>query len=90
MHRVRVLGTREGEELDLRELVHAVEALALAAVRAGLGAEAVREAGVLHRQRLLVEDLVREEPAERDLGRADQAQVGVRDRVDLRLRRRAG
>ena len=59
----------------------------VAARRAGLGAEAVRQADVLQRQLRLVEDLVAVHAAQRDLGRADQAQVGVLDRVDLpRLR----
>ena len=43
----------------------------------GLGAEAVRQADVLLRQLRLVEDLVAVHAAERDLGRGDQAQVGV-------------
>ena len=54
--------------------------------RAGLGAEAVRQADVLDRQLQFVEDLVAVHAAERDLGRGDEAQVGVRQAVDLRLR----
>ena len=77
---------REREHLDLGELVDAVEPPAGPARRAGLGAEAVREADVLDRQLGLVEDLVGVHPAEGDLGGADQAEVGVLDRVDLGLR----
>ena len=36
-----------------------------------------------------VQDLIGVHPAQGDLGRADQAQVGVLDRVDLRLVRLA-
>ena len=50
VHRLGVLRAREREHLDLRELVHAVEALALAAGRARLGAVAVRDAGEPDRQ----------------------------------------
>ena len=69
----------EGEHLDLGELMDAVQAAGVAAGSAGLGAEAVRQADVLHRQLQLVEDLVAVHAAERDLGRGDQAQVGVGD-----------
>ena len=86
MDRARGLGRGEGEHLDLGELVDAVQPLARPARRAGLGAEAVREADVLQGQVGLVEDLVGVHPAQRDLGGADQAEVGVLDRVDLRLR----
>ena len=84
-----LLRRAEGEHLDLGELVDAVEPAAGPARGAGLGAEAVRQPDVLDRQRGLVEDLVGVHPAQGDLGGADQAQVGVLDRVDLRLARRA-
>ena len=81
--RLALLRRAEGEHLDLGELVHAVQPARVAAGGAGLGAEAVRQADVLERQFGLVEDLVAVHAAERDLGRGDQAQVGVRDAVDL-------
>ena len=40
---------------------------------------------VLDRQVRLVQDLVGEHSAQGDLGGADQAEVGVLDRIDLRL-----
>ena len=76
---------REGEHLDLGELVDAIEPPAGAAGGAGLGPEAMRQADVADRQRRLVEDLVGEHPSERDLGRADQAEVGILDGIDLGL-----
>ena len=88
--RLALLRRAEGEHLDLGELVDAVQAARVAARRPGLGAEAVRQADVLERQSRLVEDLVAVHAAERDLGRGDQAQVGVGDAVDLRLRVGAG
>ena len=83
--RTRGFRRAEGEHLHLGELVHAVEPPAGPAGGAGLGAEAVRQADVLDRQAGLVEDLVGVHPAQRDLGGADQAEVGVLDRIDLRL-----
>ena len=80
-----VSGRAEGEHLDLGELVDAVKPAAGPAGGAGLGAEAVRQPDVLDRQLALVEDLVGVHAAQGDLGGADQAQVGVLDRVDLRL-----
>ncbi len=65
--------------------MHAVEALALAPVGAGLGAEAVRDPRELLGKLGLVEDLVGVEAAEGDLGGSDQAEVRVGDRVDLGL-----
>ena len=85
VHRPRVLGPRECKHLDLGELVDAVQALALASVSTRLGAEAVRQTRELDRKIVLVHDRVGVHPAEGDLGRPDQAQVVVRDRVDLRL-----
>ena len=75
MHVLALLGQREGEHLDLGELVHAVQAARRAARGAGLGAEAVADAAQLDRQLLGVEDLVGVHAAERDLGRRHQAQV---------------
>src|SRR5262245_14996100 len=86
VHRLRVLGASEREELDLRELVHAVEPPALAARRARLGAEAVRDPGHAHGELRLLEDPIRVVAAERDLRGPDQVEVGPGERVDLRLR----
>ena len=77
-------GVREGEHLDLGELVDAVQAARVPAGSPGLGAETMRQADVLDRQVQLVEDLVAVHAAQRDLGRGDQAQVGVGEAVDLR------
>ncbi len=85
VHRGGVFRARHREHLHLGELVHAVEALALAAVRPGFGAEAVRDAGELARQIAFGEQRVEEEAAERDLRGAHQTEIGVGDRVDLRL-----
>ena len=52
---------------------------------ARLGAEAVRQPDVPDGQLAFVEQLVGEHAAQRDLGGADQAEVAVLDRVDLRL-----
>src|SRR5262249_36342836 len=85
VHRLGLLRARDRKELDLRELVHAVEAAALLARGAGLGAEAVRDARHAHGQRRDVEHLVVVEAAESDLRGADQVEVGAGERVDLRL-----
>ena len=85
VHRTRRFGRAEGEHLDLGELVNAIQPAAGPAGGAGLGAEAMRQPDVLDRQVRLVEDLVGEHSAQRDLGGADQAEVGVFDRIDLRL-----
>ena len=45
----------------------------------------MRQPDVFHGQVGLVEDLVREHAAQSDLGGADQAQVGVFDRINLRF-----
>ena len=76
----------EAEHLDLRELMHAVDPLRRLAVSTRLGAEAVRDAGVLQRQLFDVEDVILQHAAERDLGRRDEAEVGPCDRINLRLR----
>ena len=80
------LGQREGEHLDLGELVDAVQPAGGPAVGAGLGAETMADAAELQRQRFGVEDLAGQHAAQRDLGRGHQAQVAVLDAVDLRLR----
>ena len=80
------LGQREGEHLDLGELVDAVQPAGGPAVGPGLGAEAMADAAELDRQRLGVERLPGQQAAQGDLGRGDQAQVAVLDAVDLRLR----
>ena len=85
MNRLALVGRAEGEHLDLGELVDAIQAARVAARCAGLGAEAVRQADVLQRQFEFVEDLVAVHAAQRDLGRGDQAQVGVGEGVDLPL-----
>ena len=54
-------------------------------MRAGFRAEAVGEAGVFEGQRGGVEDLVFLRAAQRDLGRGDEAQVAVFDRINLRF-----
>ena len=53
---------------------------------AGFGAEAMADAAELQRQALGIDRLAGQHPAERDLGRGHQAQIGVFDAVDLRLR----
>ncbi len=83
--RARGFRRAEGEHLDLGELVDAVKPAAGPAGGAGLGPEAMRQPDVLDGQVRLVEDLVGVHSAQRDLGGADQAEVGVLDRVDLRF-----
>ena len=85
MHRLALLGRREGEHLHLRELMHAIEPARGPAVGAGLGAEAVADAAELERQLVSLEDPLVERAAERDLGRRHEREVAVGDRVDLRL-----
>ena len=75
VHRVALLGQREGEHLDLRELMDAVQPARGPAGGAGLGAEAVADAAELDRQLFGVEHLAGVQAAERDLGRGDEAQV---------------
>ena len=75
----------EREHLDLLELVRAEDAAGVLAGGARLAAEARREAAVAQRQVVLGEDLAHVQRCQRDLGGADQEQlgVGVRERVDL-------
>ena len=75
----------EGEQLDLRELMHAVQPPRRLPVRAGLGAVAVGDAGELQRQVAGVERRAGPHAAERDFGGGDQRQVGPLDAVNLRL-----
>ena len=63
-HRVAFLGQREGEHLDLGELVHAVQPAGGPAVGAGLGAETMADAAELDGQRLGVEDLAGQHAAQ--------------------------
>jgi len=81
-----LLGQGEGEHLDLGELVDAEESAGLTPVGPGLGAEAMAHAAELDGQLLGVEDLPGQHPAQRDLGRGHQAQIGPLDAVDLGLR----
>ena len=85
MNLARGFRRAECEHLDLGELVHAIKAAAGPAGGPRFGAETVREPDVLERQVGLGEDIVGVHPAQRDLGGADQAQVAVLDRIDLRL-----
>src|SRR5215472_4344523 len=71
VHGLGVLWPREGEHLHLRELMDPVKTFALAPVRSGLGAEAVREPRELQGELLLVENRVRVETPERDLRGTD-------------------
>ena len=80
-----VLGAAEDEHLHLRELMHAVEALALASGGSRLRTEAVGDAGELERQLLFLEDRIRVHAAQGDLGGADQTEVVIRHGVDLGL-----
>ncbi len=65
-----------GEELDLGELVHAVQALGVAAPAAGLGAVAARGRDALEGKVGSVEDGVGFHARERNLGRAGKAELG--------------
>ena len=85
MNLARGFRRAEREHLDLGELVHAVEPAAGPSGGPGFGAETVREAHVLDRQVRLGQDIVGVHPAQGDLGGADQAEVAVLDRIDLRL-----
>ena len=76
-HRVALVRQREGEHLHLGELMDAIQPAGGPAVGPGLGAETVADAAELDGQLFGVEDLLGQMPAERDLGRGDQAQVGV-------------
>ena len=80
----------EREHLDLLELVRAEDAARVLARRAGLAPEARRDAAVAQREILLGQDLAHVQRGQRDLGGADQEQlgIGVRDRVDLLARLR--
>ena len=77
--RLGEVGGREAEHLDLRELVHAVNAARRPAVGSRLRAETVRQAGVLERQDRRVEDLVFLRAPQSDFGRRHEAQVAVFD-----------
>ena len=57
VHLVALLGQREGEHLDLGELMHAVQAARRPAGGAGFGAEAVADAAELDRQLFGFDDL---------------------------------
>src|SRR5918911_499507 len=72
MHIFRLLGGGEGEHLDLCELVDAVEAAAGAAMRAGLGAEAVGEPGEADGEGFFGDDLAGQRACERDLCGGDE------------------
>src|SRR5918998_192597 len=85
MHRLGLFRCREGEHLDLGELVDAVEAAAGAAVGAGLRAEAVGEPGEAYGEFLVLYYLVGKGACERYLGGGDQREVRVLDGVDLGL-----
>ena len=86
VHCVALVRQREGEHLDLGELVDAINAARGAAVGAGLRAETVAQAADLDRQPLGVNNLLGQPAAERDLGRGDQAQVAIFNAVNLRFR----
>ena len=75
VHVLALLGQREGEHLDLGELMHAIQAARRPAGRAGFGAEAVADAAQLDRQLFGFDDLTGIQAAERDLGRRDEVQV---------------
>ena len=64
-------GQREGEHLDLGELVHAIQAAGGPAVGPGLRAEAVADAAELHWQLMGIEDPLMISAPERDLGRGN-------------------
>ena len=85
-HRVALFGGSEGEHFHLGELMDAKQPARGPAVRAGFGAEAMADAAELERQLLLLKHLPGHQPAQGNLGRGHQAQVGVFDAVDLRLR----
>ena len=91
---LRVAGLRRGEvdELDLVELVLADQAAHVAAVGAGLGAEARRVGAVAARQRRLLEDLAAVQVGHRHLGGRDEVEVGSLDveEVGLELGQLAG
>ena len=80
-----LIGRDEAEHLHLVELVHAEDPARVFPGRAGLAAEAGREAGVAQRQPLGLEDLLGVQRRERDLGGADEEQLVLRQRVDLLL-----
>ena len=85
-HGVALIGQREGEHLDLRELVHAIEPPRSPPRGAGFRAEAVADPAQLDRQLLSLDDLAREQATQRDFGGGDQVQIGVLDTVDLGFR----
>src|SRR3712207_3784632 len=86
MNRLGLFRSREGEHLDLCELVDAAEAAARATVGASLGAEAVGEPGEPDGEAIFVQDLAGEGARERDLGGGDEREVRVFYGVDLGLR----
>ena len=75
----------EREHFDLRELVNAVQTARRSTGRARFGAEAVADPAKAHRKLFRVDRLVREETAEGDFRRRDEAKVAVFNRVDLRF-----
>lgn len=92
--RGRGVGRGPGEELDLGELVHAVQALRVGTAGAGLGAVAARGADALAGQLGGLEHAVGAHAGERDLGGACEGVLGaaargvgggLREGVDLRL-----
>ena len=54
-------------------------------MRTSLRAVAVANAAIFERQPLGVDDLIREQSAQRDLGRGHQAQVAIGNAIDLRF-----
>ena len=80
----------EREHLDLLELVRAEDAARVLARRAGLAPEARREPAVAQRQVVLGQDLAHVQRRQRDLGGADQEQLGRRSRPRRPARGRLG
>ena len=65
----------DAHDLHLVELVQAVEAAHVLAVRSGLATEASRISATLDRQVFLVEDLIAEEVCHRHLGGRNEEEV---------------
>ncbi len=85
VHRVALLGEREGEHLDFGELMHAVKAARRATCRPRLGTEAMAHPTHLERQLLSFQHFARIQPPKGNLRRGDEIEIEIFNRVNLCL-----
>ncbi|MNT10538.1 hypothetical protein D3C72_1453740 [compost metagenome] len=89
---VGVLGTADGNHLDLRKLVLTDQAARITPRRPGLGPETGRQGRQTHGLRHLVlgQNLLTHEVGQGDFGRGDQQMLARAEQVFLELRKLAG